>query len=121
MAFTGTAVIVQISDRECRITGLSLAAGAAGVIGLAAKTVAPEVTLPDGFIPGEYKGPAGDTITLIQSIDVSTKPAAVGTAVAIPVSVVKTGADPENWIATLTNTHASTATPDLEIYVKYHD
>lgn len=121
MAFTGTPVVVQISDRECRITGVTLAAGASGVIGLAAKTAAAEVPLPAGFIPGEYVGPSGHTVTLIESIDVTAKPAATGTAVAIPVSVVKTGVDPQNWIATLTNTHASTATPSLEIYVKFHD
>lgn len=121
MAFTGTATIKQVSDREVRITGLSLAAGAAGTIGLTGKTVAADVTLPEGFQPKAYTGPDGTTVGLSDSIDVTNQPAAVGTATAIPVATVKTGTDATDWVATLTNTHASTATPDLEIYVKFHD
>ena len=34
MAFTGTAVVKKVSDKKIRITGLSLAAGASGDIGL---------------------------------------------------------------------------------------
>lgn len=121
MAFTGTATIVQITDRELRITGLSLAAGASGTIGLDGKTVAPDVRLPAGFQPQVYVGPSGAQVALSDSIDVTNKPAATGTATAIPVSTVKTGTDDTDWVATLTNTHGSTATPALEIYVKFHD
>lgn len=41
MAFTGTPVVKQISDKAVRITGLSLAAGAAGAIGLPGANAAP--------------------------------------------------------------------------------
>lgn len=120
MAFTGSAVVVQVSDRIVRITGLSLAAGAAGTLGLFENSGAPGVRLPQAFKPRAYAYDEA-TVNLVDSIDVTTKPDATGTTTAIPVSVVKTGDEPVDWVATLTNTHGSTATPELEIYVKFHD
>jgi hypothetical protein len=117
MAFTGTAVVKQIADGIVRITGLSLAAGAAGTISLSGGNGA--VKCPAGFQPGEYVY-GGATIGLDDSIDVTALPAAVGVATAIPVSVVKTAQGPTAWLATITNTHGTTATPNLEIYVKFH-
>lgn len=121
MAFTGTPVVTQISDRIVSIQGLSLDAGASGTIGLAAFSgTTPGVTLPEAFKPTEYKY-IGDSISLAEAIEVTALPAAVGVATAIPVAVVKTGNDPAAWRATITNTHATLATPLLEIMVKYHE
>lgn len=116
MAFTGTAVVTLISDKEAVITGLSLAAGAAGTIGFAGGLG--EIDLPQQFKVQAFKGPSGQTITPALSVDVSVKPAAIGVATAIPVTVGKAGANQAGFLATLTNTHATLATPNLEIYVK---
>lgn len=120
MAFTGTATVVQVSGSIVRITGLSLAAGAAGTIGLFDNSGTPGVRLPASFQPKPYAF-NGQDVSLSDMIDVQEKAAAVGTATAIPVAVVKTGTVPADWVATLTNTHATTATPDLEIYVRIHE
>lgn len=119
MAFTGTATIHQISDREVRITGLSLASAASGTIGLFGNSGSPGVRLPAAFKPQAYVyGEA--TVTLSDSLDVTNQPDAIGTATAIPVATVKSGTTEADWIATLTNTHGSTATPALEIRVRFH-
>lgn len=120
MAFTGTPVITQISDSIVRITGVSLAAGAAGIIGLHGSTVSGAVKLPRAFQPKPYEYET-HPIPMADSVDVSVKPAAVGVATAIPFAVVKTGTTEQDFVATITNTHASLATPNLEIYVKFHE
>lgn len=121
MAFTGTAVVTQISDRMVVITGLSLVAGAAGTLGLFGATGGtPGVTLPAAFQPRGYAY-LGNPIPLASSIEVTAQPAAVGVATAIPVAVVKTGTTVADFRTTVTNTHGSLATPDLEIVVRFHD
>ncbi len=121
MAFIGTAVVKQIADRLVRITGLSLASGQAGTIALAGATGAtPGVTLPATF-KTEHYAYLSSNVPFIDAIEVTAAPAAVGTAVAIPVAVVKTGTTLADFRATITNTHASTATPDLEIMVRFHE
>lgn len=120
MAFTGTATITQISDSIVRITGLSLAAGASGTIGLFPATgTAPGAKTPQAFQPAVYEYGA-TSVALSDSIDVTTKPAATGVATAIPISVVKSGTTTADWRATLTNTSA-TDSPALEIYVRFHN
>lgn len=119
MAFTGTPVIQMISESECRVTGVSLAGAAAGVIGLSGHAAGPDVLLPAHFMPVEYTGPDGTLVTLIESLDVTVKPAATGIATPVPIAVVKTGADPTSWIATVTNLTGGTASSLLEIYIKY--
>jgi hypothetical protein len=123
MAFTGTATIKQISDRMVRITGLSLASGASGVIALATTDSPPggSVVLPASFKPGAYTYSANVSVGLQDCIEVTALPATTGVATAIPVSVVKTGTTPAAFVATLTNTHGSLATPNLEIFVRLHD
>lgn len=128
MSFTGTPVVKQISDGIVRITagegGLSLAAGASGVIVLHGAVAPPvgAVILPISFQPHPYEfSNIPGLVTLQDSIDVTNQPAAVATATAIPVATVKTGTTPADFAITLTNTHGATATPNLEIYVKFHD
>lgn len=119
MAFTGTPVVVQVSDRKVRITGLSLVAAAAGTIALFGHAAGPGVILPEGFAPSPYTQSEGASISLQDSIQVSYVPdAAVATA--IPLECVKTGTTAADFLATLTNNHASTTSPRIEIYVEWH-
>ncbi len=120
MAFIGTATVKQISERLVRITGLSLAAGAAGTIGLFGSTGSPGVELPEQFKTLHYAF-LGSNVPFADAIEVTAQPAAVGTAVSIPVAVVKTGTTVAGFLATITNTHASTATPNMEIMVRFHE
>lgn len=121
MAFTGTAVVTQISDQMVRITGLSLVAGAAGTIGLPGATGStPGVTLPAGFKAEHYTYGA-NAVAFQDAIEVSAQAAATGVATAIPVAIVKSGTTQADFRATLTNTHATLATPNLEIMVRYHE
>lgn len=119
MAFTGTAVVTQISDSIVRITGLSLAAAAAGTIGLFGATgTAPGVTLPESFKTLHYTY-AGHNVPFADCIDVS-----VGFSTVVgqtpPIAVVKTGTTVLDFRATLTNGFASVSS-GLEIYVKFHN
>lgn len=121
MAFTGTATVKQISDSVVRITGVSLAAGASGVIALTGETgTPPDIVLPASFKTEHYAF-LGANVPFADALDVTAKSAAIGVATAIPVAVVKTGTSLADFRATLTNTHGSLATPNLEIYVKFHN
>lgn len=119
MAFTGSAVVQQVSDGVVRITGLSLASAASGTIGLFGNSGSPGVRLPDAFNPAPYVA-EGVAVPLAASLDVTVAPAAVGVATAIPFAVVKSGTTAADFLATITNTHGSLATPNLEIYVRFH-
>jgi hypothetical protein len=124
MAFTGTPVVKQISDRMVRITEVSLASAAAGTIVLTGAVSPPSgsVTLPSAFQPTPYAyGTETALVTLQDAIEATNQAAAIGVATAIPVSTVKTGTTPADFVITLTNTHGSLATPALEIYVRWHD
>jgi hypothetical protein len=124
MAFTGTPVVKQISDRMVRITGVSLAAAAAGVIMLhgAVSPPAGAIILPEGFIANtyEYSNTSG-VVTLQDCIDVQTKRASTGASTTVPISTVKTGSTHADFQATLTNGDAEDVTSNLEIYVRNHD
>lgn len=120
MAFTGTATVKQISDSIVRITGLSLAASAAGTIGLTGKTSPPEVTLPASFKTQHYTYD-GVNVPFADAIDVTVKLAATNVATATPIAVVKTGTSLADFLITLTNVNGSTASGAFEIYVKFHE
>lgn len=117
MAFTGAAVITYVSDTVVRITGLSLAAGASGDIGLsqnAAADVAIECPTWNRF-----KNARGQEIELDSSIECTVHCAEAGLAVTENVSIVKTNDGPEDFLITLTNPDAA-ASGALEIYVEFH-
>jgi hypothetical protein len=116
MAFTGVAVISKVADGIVRITGLSLAAGATGTISMEAGTGAVKFGATQG-IP-EWHADAG--VTLIEAVEVSTHPASDVSNFAIPIRVTKTGVDPSDFLITLENDEAAVASPDLEIYIKFH-
>ena len=123
MAFTGVAIVKQVSDREVRITGVSLASeGGAGTIGLFEKDVAPDVRLPAGFQPREYDNPdAAAKVTLQDSIKVTFNYKNAG-ATAQAISTVKTGTTPDDFVVTMTNNAAIEGgnSGELEIFVEYH-
>src|SRR6185295_11596627 len=113
MAFTGSATIIPISDRIVRITGLSLAAGASGTIGLFTASGTPGVKTPQSFQPAVYEYNT-TSVGLQSSIQVTTQPAAIGVATAVPITVVKSGTTNVDFLATLTNTSVVDS-PALEI------
>jgi hypothetical protein len=121
MAFTGTATIKQVSDRIVRLTGLSLAAGAAGTIGLFNSTVANlDVRLPEQFLTEHYAY-LGSNVPFQDAISVDVNYAATGTLVSVPLAVVKSGTTVADFHVTVTNTAASAASANLEFYVKFHE
>lgn len=120
MAFTGTATVVQVSDRMVRITGLSLASAAVGTIGLNGHTGStPGVTLPASFKTEHYTY-AGADVPFQAAIECTAQAAATGVATAIPVAIVKSGTNLADFLISITNTHGSLATPALEIIVTFH-
>jgi hypothetical protein len=120
MAFTGSATVKQITDRMVRITGLSLASGANGTIGLAGSTNSPGVTLPASFKTQHYAYD-GSAVSFQDAIHCTLQNADTGVATAIPLSVVKTGSNVHDFLITITNTHGSIACADQEIIVQYHE
>lgn len=120
MAFTGAAVITKISDTLFRITGVSLDAAASGTIALAGNAAAAEVdiTAPDWDVY-DVPGAHGGQVTLNESVQVTYQVAETGQAVTEPLSVVKTGTVPSDFLITLTNPDAA-ASGALEIYVRFH-
>lgn len=110
MAFTGAAVFTKISDRLVRVTGLSLALGASGTIGLFGDATADE-NLPDDFNPI----PQGD-LTLSDSIDCTAKFTAAGAGT--PNLSISKAEGP--FQITIDNNDGANATADLEIYVRWH-
>jgi len=117
MAFTGTPIITQISDRKARITGVALAGAATGTISFSGGSG--QVTLPAAFQPHEYTY-EGDTITLADSIEVTTRNAATGIATPVPIAIVKQGTNPTDFLVQITNLTGGTTSPLQEIYVEFH-
>lgn len=119
MAFTGTPTFQMVSDSICRITGLSLASGVAGTIGLAGATgSAPDVTLP-AQLKAEHYAYLTTDVPFQAFIDVDVKPVASLTGFSVP-AVAKTGTTVADFRITVTNSFGSTS-PGLEIYVKLHN
>jgi hypothetical protein len=118
MAFTGTATIKQISDSMVRITGLSLASGATGTIALSAHTGAtPDVVLPASF-KTEHYAYLSSNVTFQDAIDCQVQAGAAAAAFQLP-AVIKSGTTTADFRVTLNNAFAS-ATPAMEIYVRFH-
>ncbi len=113
MAFTGSATIKKITDSLCRVTGLSLAAGASGTIGLFGG--GGEVDLPEDPTKG-WQG-FGD-VTLQDSVQVTVNPVTDVAGYDEALRVVKSGTVQDDFLVTITNDDGDVATPDLEIYVR---
>ena len=120
MPFTGVPVLQMTSDAIVRLTGISLDALAVGTIGLDARTIPAEITLPAAFKPGPYTRPGGELVDLVASVGVDLRCTTTGgSAINIPC-VDKAGGDPETFLITVTNPIAL-ATNELEIYIKFHE
>ncbi len=104
-----------------RITGLSLASAAAGTIGLPGATGStPGVTLPASFKTEHYAF-LSSNVPFQDAIEVTAQVAAIGVATAVPIAIVKSGTTVADFRATITNTHGSLTTPNLEIMVRFHE
>jgi len=115
MAFTGTPVVKQIADNKVRITGISLANGANGTIGLHGATGSPPgVTLPEAFktMHYDYDGvnvPFQDAISLTINLTAGTG--------GLPVQA-KSGTTVGDFRITLTD--SGSAHPGLDLIVTFH-
>ncbi len=118
MAFTGTPVVEKISDRLFRITGVSLAGDASGTIGFSDKTVAPEVEIEAPTLQ-PYKLAGSVAVSLQAAVQTLINPVTDVTS-AVPISVVKTGTTHADFVITVHNDTAATASGGLEIYVEFH-
>ncbi len=115
MAFTNP-VVTKITDGLVRITADSLASGATGTIGLFPSTAGGGVVLlPEGCEWGAYTD-----VTLQDAVQVQINPTSDVSNYGIPMRVVKTGSTPEDFLITITNDSAATASAALELYVRYH-
>jgi hypothetical protein len=115
MAFTGIAVVQQITDRKVRITGLSLAGDAAGTIGLFGDATA-GVQLPNAFNPKVYDY-QGEDISLAAALQVSYVPV-TDVSAAVPISITKGGA-PFQISMHNDNAGGGQVSAELEIYVEW--
>lgn len=116
MAFTGTPALHRVSDGMVRLTGVSLAAGADGTISMDAGTGEVKFGAAQGIAPWEpYEG-----VSLQTAVKVETNPVTDVSNFGIPIRVVKTGTDPSDFLITLTNDSAATASAELEIYISFH-
>lgn len=123
MAFTGVAVFQMVSDRKCRVTGLSLALAAAGTISLAEG--AGDFKLPASFHPElqtkipDAIGSGSNTPVLVDLVEVTVVAAAAAPAAAPAVGAVKSGANTRAaFLVTFTNRDGANASGALEIWFK---
>lgn len=114
MPFTGSPVVKEITDGLVRITGLVLAGGTVGTIGLHEATipihgVPPDIRLPVGFKPRIFEFsniPA--LVSLQDSVQVYFDYTLPGPVLA-PVSIVKTGTTPQDFLIVMANASAGPA------------
>ncbi len=124
MAFTGTPVVVRITDGLFKIIGVSLASGAAGPISLSRG--AGEVKAQDSSHWSQYAGQdAGDGIVqLVEAVQIYwnwvTDPGAVY-GPSDRITVVKSGTDESDFLITMTSLDVNASESGvMEIYVRFH-
>ena len=117
MAFTGNATIKKVSEGLLRVTGLSLAAGASGTIGLFGIGVGADVELPEN--PTKGWKPYED-VSLQDAVQVTANPVADVAGYDEALRVVKTGTVDSDFLITVTNDDGDVATPELELYIRFH-
>lgn len=120
MAFTGTPVVTQVTDSIVRITGVSLAAGASGVIALSGQSGSPT---PDIVLPPAFKTEGmtflGQPVGLQDMLDITVQLAS-DVNEAKPIAITKTGTTAANFRGTIKN-NAGSVSGSLEIYIKNHE
>lgn len=118
MSFTGTSSILQLSESELVIHGLSLASDASGRIGLFRSTLGPEVRLPQSFFAEAYHYLEG-IVGLGDAIQVDfTLGLTPGGFTNLLPSVQMSGTTPEDFEITITNTNTGEATQPLTIRIR---
>jgi hypothetical protein len=118
MPFTGTPSILQLSEREVVIHGLSLASDASGRIGLFRSTLNPEVRLPQAFVAEPYHYQGG-IIRLSDAVQIDfTLGLTPGGFTNLMPSVQTSGTTPEDFEVTITNTNTGEPTQPLTIRVR---
>jgi hypothetical protein len=117
MAFNGTPIFEQISPTELRLTGLSLSANTAGIIGFstASGSPTPDVLLPDTFVAPEASF-GGDPIALAALVKVDIEPVTAAGLTNLPPSIEKTGETSVDFRIKITNTKVDLTTQEMEIY-----
>lgn len=118
MPFTGTTNILQLSERELVIHGLSLASDASGRIGLFRSMLSPEIRLPQSFFADTYHYQEG-IVGLRDAIQVDfILGLTPGGFTNLMPSVQMTGTTPEDFEITITNTNTSEPTQPLTIRIR---
>lgn len=129
MAFQGTPVVQQISDRIVRIAEVYLAASGSGVIAqpLASQggIVVPFVRLPEGWMPEAYSDADRVVVAVPNLVKAWWVPmngiAGAGNPAALPtVTVEKTLASNGAFVVEFVNLDTENATPGMEIYLETH-
>ena len=125
MPFTGTPVVTRVSGRVARITGISIASGATGTIGLNENGSA-EINLPDSIDWSPYAGAdAGDgVVDLEEACEVSytfnTDPGPPDQSIRIAVTKAN-GGDPSAFLITFESFDVGEDdSGQLEIYIRFH-
>src|SRR4029077_4850432 len=118
MSFTGTASILQLSDQELAIHGLSLPSDASGRIGLFRSLLTPEVRLPQSFAAEPYPYQGG-VVGLRDAIQVDfTLGLTPGAFTNLLPSVQLFGMTPEDFEIVITNTNTAEPTQPLTIHIR---
>lgn len=113
MAWTGVAVVKLVADGLVRITGVRLADGANGTIGLFGDAGA-GIQLPEGFKPAPFAD-----VTLSDALQCwYVQTGAGGGGESRHVHVDKSEGPP--FRITFTNDGGGNPTADFEIYIRYH-
>jgi hypothetical protein len=124
MSFTGSPVVKLVTDKLVRITGLSLDAGAQGIItndsgggGFLVVTV----PLPAAWHPQDAVNRDGEHVPRSESVKVWWVPVAAGEGTFMPVvTIVKLDiGNAHGFAATFTNISAEDS-PEMEIYLEFH-
>lgn len=114
MAFTGIPVIVKVSDRKFRITGVTLDAATGASIGLVQNPAVDVPLTAPGWGRYETSGIDGAEVSLSDSIEVTTRPAPT------TLVVTKVGDNPEDFGVQFTNTSEANPIAFDEIYMEFH-
>ncbi len=113
MAFTGTPVVTSLGKNIVRITGLSLAAAAAGTIGLAGG--AGQVSLPSSFPSSVDAQAQANGLSMTDMVELRFQRGVGGTQAA-KLNVDKAAAP---FLLTITNPDGANVSGPLDIYVQY--
>jgi len=120
MAFNGTGLVEEVSDGLVRVSGVSLAPGAVGTIGLHDSTIPFHGAVPDIVLPARFMPAAYADVTLPGAIQVTCNTLlCAGVYFAIPISISKSGATPRDFLIALCNANGNGASSILGTAVPF--